>query len=119
MFVCEIVGDQMVDAYSRMGRVIALYVSVMVSFCLPQLVEVSACRMLSVFCALLHVSWMCLVKVYCVSRLRPKILLLFVVSSVESCILRLSLFLCSCESGVKSVTCGLLGLMLSLFCLVH
>ena len=41
------------EAYSRMGRVIALYVAVIVSFCLPHLVEVSACSSESVFRALL------------------------------------------------------------------
>ena len=67
MLVCEIVGDQMEDAYSRMGRVIALYVEMIVSFCLPQLVDVSACRIGIVLCAFVHVFCMWVVNV-CVCR---------------------------------------------------
>ena len=67
----------------------------------------------------MQVSCMCLVKVWCVSRLSPRILLLFEVGSVVPWILRLSLVWCSCGSGVKRVICVLLGLMLSLFCAVH
>ena len=63
VFVGEIVGDQIVEAYSRMGRVIALYVCRSVSLCWPHLDAVIACRMLSVRDALSQVSWMCLVKV--------------------------------------------------------
>ena len=36
MFVCEAIGDQIVDAYSSWGRVIVLYVVSSVSFCFPQ-----------------------------------------------------------------------------------
>jgi len=36
MLVGEMMGDQMVDAYSNMGLVMVLYVLSMVSFCLPQ-----------------------------------------------------------------------------------
>ena len=39
-----IMGDQTVLAYSRIGLVIALYVAVSVSFCLPQVVEVRDLR---------------------------------------------------------------------------
>lgn len=53
MFVCAIVGDQIVDAYSKMGRVMALYVEMMVSFCWPHLVDVRLRRMLMVLLALL------------------------------------------------------------------
>ena len=35
VFVGEIVGDQIVEAYSRMGRVMALYVCRSVSLCWP------------------------------------------------------------------------------------
>lgn len=35
MFVLDVVGDQMVDAYSSMGSVMALYVAMIVSFCFP------------------------------------------------------------------------------------
>ncbi len=43
------IGDQTVLAYSSVGRVIALYVVTMVSFCFPQFVDVSAFSMLMVF----------------------------------------------------------------------
>ena len=79
MLVCEIVGDQTVDAYSNVGRIIALYVCVSVSFCCPQLVEVSALRMLSFLSALSQVSFMCSVKVCCVLKVTPRILLVLVV----------------------------------------
>ena len=48
-FVCERVGDHVGEAYSRMGRGIALYVAMIVSFCLPHLVEVVV-RVFSVLC---------------------------------------------------------------------
>ena len=53
-----------------------------VSFCWPQLDEVSACRMLSVLRALSQVSCMCFVYVCCVSRVTPRILLLLVVGMI-------------------------------------
>ena len=40
--VSEMIGDQRVFPYSMTGRVIALYVVMSVSFCLPDAVEVSA-----------------------------------------------------------------------------
>ena len=40
--VSEMIGDQRVFPYSIMARVIALYVVMSVSFCLPQAVDVSA-----------------------------------------------------------------------------
>ena len=53
--VCERVGDHVGEAYSRMEQVMALYVAVIVSFCLPHLGEVSSCSSKSVFRALSHV----------------------------------------------------------------
>ena len=76
----------------------------MVSFCCPHLVAVSALRMLIVLFALMHVSFMCFVKVCCVSRLTPRILLLFCVCSVVLSIWRESCLLCSRVSGVERVT---------------
>ena len=83
MFVCEIVADQTVEAYSSMGRVIVLYVCMSVSFCWPHLVDVSPLRMLIVLLALLQMSLMCWVYVCCVSMVTHRILLwLDVVSGV-------------------------------------
>ena len=44
MFVSDALGDHMVEAYSSTGMVMALYVSSMVSLCLPHLVEVRTPR---------------------------------------------------------------------------
>ena len=42
MFVSDASGDHMVETYSSMGLVMALYVARIVSFCLPHVVDVSA-----------------------------------------------------------------------------
>ena len=42
MLVVDVIDDQIVLAYSRMGLVMVLYVVVSVSFCFPQLVPESA-----------------------------------------------------------------------------
>ena len=55
MFVSLIMGDHMVLAYSSNGRVMAVYVCVIVSFDLPQLVPVIALCMLIDFCAFIFV----------------------------------------------------------------
>jgi len=119
VFVCEMMGDQTVDAYSSMGRVMALYVARIVSFCLPQLVEVSALSMFSVVLAFVHVWLMCSVYVSCVSKVRPRILLWFCVLIVVLSIWSVSFFLCSAGSGVKSVAVVLLALRCRLLLDVH
>lgn len=48
MFVFDVMGDQIVFAYSRIGRVIVLYVVVRVSLALPQCVDVRALSMFMV-----------------------------------------------------------------------
>ena len=48
MLVFDMIGLHMVFAYSRMGRVIVLKVEMISSFCLPDLVDVSALRILRV-----------------------------------------------------------------------
>lgn len=57
VFVSEMIGDQIVPAYSMIGLVIVLYVFINVSFDLPQCVVVSA---LSIFIVLLALSVVCL-----------------------------------------------------------
>ena len=79
MLVSEMIGDHVVDAYSSLGRVIALYVAMIVSFCLPQLVDVSACSIGIVLFAFSHVFCMCGVNVCFVSKVTPSILLVLVV----------------------------------------
>ena len=51
------IGDQIVEAYSRIGLVMA--VATIVSFYFPHFVEVSAFRSLSVFFALSDVLHIC------------------------------------------------------------
>lgn len=59
MLVLDVIGDHIVDAYSRMGRVKALYVLMIVSLCLPHLEEERALRMLRDLRALLTVCVIC------------------------------------------------------------
>ena len=42
MFVSDVIGDHMVETYSSMGLVMALYVVRIVSFCFPNVVDESA-----------------------------------------------------------------------------
>ena len=51
MFVSDVLGDHMLEAYSSMGLVMALYVASMVSLCLPHLVEMMTLSMLIVLVA--------------------------------------------------------------------
>ena len=51
MFISNALGDHMVEAYSSTGLVMALYVSIMLSLCLPHLVKVRTLSML-LFCVL-------------------------------------------------------------------
>ena len=51
MFVSDTIGEQIVFAYSSVGRVIVLYVLSSVSFVFPQCVVVSALSMFSVLSA--------------------------------------------------------------------
>ena len=60
VFVCEMIGDHIVFAYSSIGSVIALYVTSNVSLVLPQCVVVSCFRMFIVclaFCVVLVMCW--------------------------------------------------------------
>ena len=59
MFVFDMMGDQIVLAYSRMGLVIALYVMLSVSLYFPQCVVVSAFMMCIVCLAFSVVFCMC------------------------------------------------------------
>lgn len=52
LFVVDMIGDQIELPYSRIGRVMALYVELSVSLFFPQWREEMALSMLSVFFAL-------------------------------------------------------------------
>lgn len=119
VLVSDMMGDQMVDAYSRRGRVIVLYVDIMVSFCCPQVVDVREARMLSVLLAFLVMLLMWVVNVCCVSRVTPRIFVSFVVFRGWLLMCRLIFLVCSCGSGVERVSWVFVGFMWSLFCSVQ
>ena len=58
-FELATIGDQIVLAYSNVGRVIALYVVVIVSLCFPHFEEVSAFSIFTVLLALSLVFSIC------------------------------------------------------------
>ena len=60
MLVSDALGDQMVEAYSSTGLVMALYVASMVSLSLPHFVEVRLLSMLIVLRAFVAAKSMCL-----------------------------------------------------------
>ena len=62
MFVSDAIGDHMVETYSSMGLVMALYVARIVSFCFPHVVDVSALSICIVLRAFVVIS-MCLLYV--------------------------------------------------------
>ena len=59
MFVSDVIGDHMVETYSSMGFVMALYVARIVSFCFPHVVDMSALSICIVFRAFVVVIYMC------------------------------------------------------------
>ena len=63
MFVSDASGDHMVKTYSSMGLVMALYVVMIVSFCFPHVVDVSALSVCIVLRVLVVVISMCLLYV--------------------------------------------------------
>ena len=60
MLVSDALGDHMVEAYSSMGLVMALYVGSMVFLCLLHFVEVRTLSMFIVLRALVAARSMCL-----------------------------------------------------------
>ena len=117
--VLEIMGDHTVLPYSRIGRVIALYVMPRVSLFLPHFALVRALRMLSVVLALLTVLLMCWLYVSLGSRVRPSILGCLLVGRMVLSISRVRLVLNSWLSGVKSVVVVLVAFRVSWLSLVH
>ena len=99
MFVSDTSGDHMVETYSSIGLVMALYVAMIVSFCFPHVVDVSALSICIVWRALVVVISMCLLYVSLGSRVSPSILGLMFMGSVM-------LSICS-----SSCVCILLGLV--------
>ena len=62
MLVSDALGDQIVEAYSCTGLVMALYVASMVSLCWPHFVDVRTLNMLIVLRALVAAKSMCLLS---------------------------------------------------------
>ena len=60
MLVSDALGDQMVEAYSSTGLVMAVYVPSMISLCLLHFVEVRTLSMLIVLRTLVAAKSMCL-----------------------------------------------------------
>ena len=63
MFVSDVSGDHMVETYSSMGLIMALYVARIVSFCFPHVVDVSALSICIVLRVFLVVISICLLYV--------------------------------------------------------
>ena len=95
MHVVYAMGDHMVEAYSSMGLVMALYVDSIVSLCFPHLVNESTLSMGSVLDAMDAVLSMSLLYVSLGSRVRPSICGWLFMSSVLLLICRFSLVLYS------------------------
>ena len=118
MFVFDASVDHMVDTYSSMSLVMALYVASIVSFCFPHVVDVSALSICIVLRAFVVVFSMCVLYVSLGSRVSPSILgLMFMGSVVFIC--SASCVLYSVGSGVKRVHVVLSGLRMRLFVCVH
>ena len=74
IFVSDASGDHMVKTYSSMGLVTALYVSMIVSFCFPHVVDMSDLSICIVLRASVVVIYMCLLYVSLGSRVSHSIL---------------------------------------------
>ena len=72
-FVSDASGDHMVQTYSSMGLAMALYVAMIVYFCFPHVVDVSAFSICIVLRAFVVVISMCLLYVSLGSRVSPSI----------------------------------------------
>ena len=108
-------GAHEVQAYSRMGLVMDLYVWINVSLFLPHDVPVSALYIFTVLYAFVLVYFMCSAKVILGSRVRPSILGKGLVARILLFMDRLRDFEYSAGSGVKRVVCVLLVFRIRLF----
>ena len=104
----------MVETYSSMCLVMALYVAMIVFVCFPHVVDVSALSICIVLRAFVVVISMCLLYVSLGSRGSPSIFGLMFMESVMLSICS-SCVLYSSGSGVKRVHVVLSGLRMRLF----
>ena len=109
-FVIDVSGDYMEEAYCRAGLITALYVAMIVSFCLPHPVAVSAFMICRSFCMLC---------VHFGTKARPRTCGCVAMGSALLCIVRSRLLVYSAGSGVNIVQVALSGFRLRLFCFVH
>ena len=114
-FVCDARGHHTVEAYWSMGLAMALYVAMIVSFCFPHVVDVSALSICIVLRAFVVVISMCLLYVSLGSRVSPSIFGLMFMGRVMLSICSSSCVLYSAGSGVRRVHVVLSGLMMRLF----
>ena len=110
MFVSDDSGDHMVETYSSMGLVMALYVAL----CFPRVVDVSALSICIVLRVLVVIS-MYLLYVSLGSRVSPSIFGLMFMGSVMLNIYSSGCVLYSAGSGVKRVHVVLTELRMRLF----
>ena len=115
MFVSDASSDQMVETYSSMGLVMALYVAMIVFFCFPHVVDVSALSICIVLHAFVVVIPMCVLYVSLGSRLSPSMFGLMFMGSVMLSICNSSCVLYSAGSGVNRVHVVLSWLWMRLF----
>ena len=108
-----------VETYSSMGLVMALYVAMLVSFCFPHVVDVSALSICIVLRAFVVVISMCLLYVSLGSRVSPSIFGLIFMESVVLSICSSSCVLYSTGSAMRIVHVMLTGLRTRLFVGVH
>ena len=119
MFVSDASGDHMVETYSSIGLVIALYDAMVVSLCFPHVFDVGALSICIVLRTLAVVISMCLLYVSLGSRVSPSIFGLMFMGSVMLSICSSSRVLYSSVSGVKRVHVVLSGLWMRLFVRFH
>src|SRR6476619_1328397 len=118
-FVLEMMGDQRVFPYSMTGRVMVFYGAICVSFCLLQVVEVSALTALSDLSAFSLVILVCSAKLSFGSSVIFSILEFLTVGMRVLLILRCNVLLYSAGSGVKRVAVDLSGFMIRSFSFVQ
>ena len=115
MFASDASGDHIVETYSNIGPVMALYVARIVSFCFPHIVDVSALSICIVLRAFVVVIYLCLLYVSFGSILSSSIFELMFMGSVMLYICSSSCVLYSDGSGVNRVHVALSGLRMRLF----
>ena len=110
----------MEESYSRAGLIIALYVAMSVSFCLPHPVAVSVFLMICRgVCACTEMLWMCVLYLSFRSRVRARTFGCVAMSSDLLFIVRSRLLVYSAGSDVNRVQVVLSVFSVRLFCFVH